>query len=336
MFGRQFRGETSGRLSILVSVNCTTYNQEQYIAEAIESFVNQITNFKYEILIGDDCSTDNTRIVVEHYANLHPDKIRIITSPTNVGARKNSQRLIQNSKGKYIAECEGDDYWTDPFKLQRQVDYMEKHPDCTLCFHSAEIIQAPNKRTDRFIRPYVTDQVSPLEDIIIGGGGFCPTPSLFYPKNLMENPPPFYESAPIGDYPMQMLLASHGYAYYMDKSMCAYRSGVEGSWTNRMILSSNNREKLIQINSGIIDLLNGFNQYSRYRFNNEIAKVQEGLEYELLIIQKKRMNNKNIRNYSFVYKISVHFKVFLRCNYPQLFMKLSSLKTTKYIKKPNA
>ncbi|WP_277585654.1 glycosyltransferase [Psychrobacillus antarcticus] len=328
--------EMSGRLTILVSVNCTTYNHEQYIAEAIESFLNQITNFKYEILIGEDCSTDNTRKIVEHYANLYPDKIRIITSPTNVGARKNSQRLIQNSKGKYIAECEGDDYWTDPNKLQRQVNYMEQHPNCTLCFHSAEIIQAPSIKTNRFIRPYVTDQISPMEDIIIEGGGFCPTPSLFYPKNLMENPPPFYESAPIGDYPMQMLLASQGYAYYMDKSMCAYRSGVEGSWTNRMILSGNIRGKVIQINSGIINLLTGFNEYSEFRYKNEIAKVKEVLEYEILILQKKKINNKNIHNYSFLYKISVHLKVFLRCNYPQLFMKLSSLKTTKYMKKPNA
>ena len=326
----------SGRLSILVSVNCTTYNHEKFIAEAIESFINQITNFKYEVLIGEDCSTDNTRRIVEHYTNLHPDKIRIITSPTNVGARKNSQRLIQYSKGKYIAECEGDDYWTDPYKLQRQVDYMEKHPECTLCFHSAEIIQAPNKKTNRYIRPYVANQVSAIEDIIMGGGGFCPTPSLFYPKYLMENPPSFYESAPIGDYPMQMLLASHGYAYYMDKSMCVYRSGVEGSWTNRMTLGNDIREKVIQINKGIIKLLNGFNEYSEYSYNNEIAKVQEDLEYELIILEKKRINKKNIRKFTFKYKISVHFKVFLRCNYPQLFMKLSSLKTTKYIKKPNA
>jgi len=326
----------SGGLSILVSVNCTTYNHEDFIAEAIESFVNQITNFKYEVLIGEDCSTDNTKKIVEHYAKLYPDKIRIITSSTNVGARKNSQRLIQYSKGKYIAECEGDDYWTDPLKLQLQVDYMEMNPNCTLCFHAAEIIQAPSRKTDRFIKPYPSDQVSPIEDIIIGGGGFCPTPSLFYPKNLMENPPPFYESAPIGDYPMQMLLASHGYAYYMDKSMCAYRSGVEGSWTTRMILGNDIREKVIQINKGIIELLSGFNEYSESRYVNEIAKVQEDLEYELFILEKKRVKNKNISNYTFMYKISVHIKVFLRCNYPQLFMKISNLKTTKYIKKTNA
>lgn len=327
--------EMSGRLSILVSVNCTTYNHEDFIGEAIESFLNQITNFKYEILIGEDCSTDNTREIVEHYANLHPDKIRIITSPTNVGARKNSQRLIQNSIGKYIAECEGDDYWTDPYKLQRQVDYMEKHPNCTLCFHAAEIIKAPSKKTNRLIRPYYTDQVSPMRDIILGGGGFCPTPSLFYPKKLMENPPSFYVTAPIGDYPMQMLLASSGYAYYMDKSMCAYRSGVEGSWTNRMMLSSNNREKVILINSGIIKLLKGFNKFTEFKYEDDIAKVQEGLEYELFILQKKKVNIKNISNYSYSYKIRVHFKVFLRCNYPKLFMKLSSLKTTKSIKKSN-
>lgn len=327
----------SGRLSILVSVNCTTYNHEHYIAEAIESFLNQITTFKYEILIGEDCSTDNTRKIVEDYAKLYPDKIRLITSPANVGARKNSQRLIQSSKGKYIAECEGDDYWTDPYKLQQQVDYMEKHPDCTLCFHSAEIIQAPNKTTGRFIKPYLTDKVSSMKDIIMGGGGFCPTPSLFYPKKHMEQPPQFYETAPIGDYPMQMILASKGYAYYMHKSMCAYRSGVEGSWTNRMIFGTDIRGKVIQINSGIINLLNGFNEYTEYKYNEEIEKVRGGLEYELLILKKNRKDsiNVNLNNYSLLYKLRVRAKIFLRCNYPVLFMKISSFKTTRYMKKSN-
>ena len=131
-------------VSILVSINCITYNQEEYVADAIEGFLMQKTDFDYEILIGEDCSTDNTRKIVEEYAAKYPDKIRLITSERNVGCRKKfTEGFSSNSKGKYIAECEGDDYWIDPYKLQKQVDYLEGNPECTLCFHAAELVRAP-------------------------------------------------------------------------------------------------------------------------------------------------------------------------------------------------
>jgi len=158
-------------LAVLVSINCTTYNHEMYIADAIESFLMQKTNFDYEILIGEDCSTDNTKKIVEALAKKHPNKIRVITSSKNVGARKNSMRLLENSRGKYIAECEGDDYWTDPYKLQKQMDYMVSHPNCSMSFHASEIIKAPNHATGMVVKPYKQSKKSTVEDIIIGGGG---------------------------------------------------------------------------------------------------------------------------------------------------------------------
>ncbi|MBO1912885.1 glycosyltransferase, partial [Microvirga sp. 3-52] len=145
---------------------------------AIESFLMQKTNFDFEILIGEDCSTDNTKKIVEGYAEKHPGTIRIITSEKNVGARKNSIRLLENSRGKYIAECEGDDYWTDPYKLQKQVDYMVEHPDCSMTFHASEIIKAPNKQAAGIIKPYKTNGISPIEDTILRGGGFFSTGSM--------------------------------------------------------------------------------------------------------------------------------------------------------------
>lgn len=119
---------------IMISVCCITYNHEQYIRESIEGFLMQKTNFKYEILIGEDCSTDKTRQIIEEYAKIYPH-IKLITSKTNVGPNRNARRVLEHAEGKYIAFCDGDDYWTDSLKLQKQFDFLENNPDYVICCH---------------------------------------------------------------------------------------------------------------------------------------------------------------------------------------------------------
>jgi len=257
-------------MSILVSINCITYNHEEYIADAIESFLMQKTDFDFEIIIGEDCSLDGTRKIIEGYVIKYPSKIKLITSEKNVGADENDRRVHANSNGKYIAVCEGDDYWTDPFKLQKQVTYMENNPNCTMCFHSAEIVRANKRKTGRIMRPYNKSTVCPTEDIIIGGGSFCPTQSLMYLKRLMDNPPEFLMKAPTGDYPLQMLVASSGYAYYIDEVMSSYRIGVKGSWTE----TTKTREKTLVHCEEVIAMLDDFNEYSKYKFSYAITKTK--------------------------------------------------------------
>ena len=116
----------------LVSVLVITYNHENYIAQAIEGILGQTTSFPIELVIAEDCSTDRTREIVMNYQQNHPDIIRIITSDNNTGAKKNVQRALLYCRGKYLAFCEGDDYWHHPNKLQMQYDYLVKHPDCGL------------------------------------------------------------------------------------------------------------------------------------------------------------------------------------------------------------
>lgn len=120
----------------LVSITCITYNHEKYIAQTIEGFLMQETSFPYEVIIGEDCSTDGTRAVIEGYCKKYPHIIKLVTSDNNVGARKNGVRIRNEAKGKYIAICEGDDYWTDPHKLQQQVSFLESNPDYVLCYHN--------------------------------------------------------------------------------------------------------------------------------------------------------------------------------------------------------
>ena len=324
-------------MSILVSINCITYNHEDMIADAIEGFLMQKTNFQYEILIGEDCSQDDTKRIVESYIEKYPDKIRMITSEKNVGARNNSIRLLENSKGKFIAECEGDDYWTDPNKLQRQIDYMTSNPDCSLCFHASEIIQAPNKRTGMIVKPYNESRKSPIEDIIVGGGGFLATGSMVYKKELMENPPEFYLNAPIGDYPMQMLLASQGHAYYIDKNMSAYRKGVKDSWTEKVFNSKDARNNIIKVNEGVIELLEGFNSYTNQSYINQINEVKLMLEFKNHVLKGEITEQKKEKfNYSSIEKMKVRAKIYLRCKYPRLFYKLANYKDTKMRKRLKA
>lgn len=122
----------------VVSICCITYNHEKYIEEAIDSFLIQETNFPFEIVIGEDCSTDNTRKIVEKYREKYRNIIKLIISENNVGMQANGQRTMEACKGQYIAACEGDDYWTDKKKLQLQKDFLESNPEYVICYTDVE------------------------------------------------------------------------------------------------------------------------------------------------------------------------------------------------------
>lgn len=119
----------------LLSVVTITYNHAQYIGKCIEGVLMQRVNFPMEFIIAEDCSTDETRSICVKYAKRYPNLIRLIVSDANVGVLANERRAFEAVRGKYVAYCEGDDYWTDPLKLQRQVDFLESHPDYSVCFH---------------------------------------------------------------------------------------------------------------------------------------------------------------------------------------------------------
>jgi glycosyltransferase involved in cell wall biosynthesis len=143
----------------LVSVRMTTYNHAPYIAQAIEGVLKQQTNFPFELVIGEDCSTDGTREIVFEYQEKYPDVIRVITSESNVGMKRNGLRVMKACRGKYFAFCEGDDYWHHPYKLQMQIDYMESHPECGLVYSDYDVYHVDSaKRIPEFIKYKKWDQ----------------------------------------------------------------------------------------------------------------------------------------------------------------------------------
>ena len=123
----------------MVDIPMCTYNHEKYIAQTIESILMQKTDFKIRLFIGEDCSIDNTRKIVKQYAEKYPDIIFPVYHNENIGAVRNSEILLKKCTAKYIALLDGDDYWTDPYKLQKQVDFLEKNPEYSLCSHRYKI-----------------------------------------------------------------------------------------------------------------------------------------------------------------------------------------------------
>lgn len=220
----------------LVSICCIAFNHADYIREALDGFLMQRTDFEYEILIHDDASADGTADIIREYAERYPDRIFPILRRENQYSKGISNISIFNfprARGEYIAMCEGDDCWTDPDKLQMQVDYLRAHPDCSLCFHSARMVSVDGSRPAGFMRPYRGDRRVEPAGIVDKTSGY-PTASLVFPARIVKELPDYYLDCPVGDIPMQLMMALEGYAWYMDRPMCIYRVGVASSWTALM------------------------------------------------------------------------------------------------------
>src|SRR5215217_1764661 len=152
-----------------VSVLLTTYNHEKWISQAIESTLLQKTNFDYEVVIMEDCSTDRTRDIVTSYQRRYPDKIRLVLSEMNKCDNTNWIAAWQTSPSRYVAFLDGDDYWTSPYKLQRQVDFLDTHPDYAICYHNVTVLYEDGSRKLFFHdRSAAKKETSTLEDLLAG------------------------------------------------------------------------------------------------------------------------------------------------------------------------
>lgn len=205
----------------LLSVITITYNHEKYIITAIESILNQKVNFKYELIIGDDCSDDLTQHICNEYAQKNPDKIIVMPAIDHIGMMPNFIRTLKEANGKYIAICEGDDYWTDPYKLQKQVDSLEANPEYSLCFHNALKLYQNEEREPELFGQYEKQDYS-QRDII--HEWLIPTASVVFRNVFLDRKvPEHFYTAPIGDFPLFLYLGEFGKYHYLDETMSVYR-----------------------------------------------------------------------------------------------------------------
>ncbi len=221
---------------ITVTVSCIAYNHEKYISDAIEGFLMQKTDFLYEVFIHDDASTDRTAEIVRQYEKKNPDKVKGIYQKKNQysqGASIIFDILLPMSHGKYIALCEGDDYWKDPCKLQKQVEAMERHPECAICAHGAIVVDSKTNQVLDEVKRSSEDCIFMPEEVIAGGGGFVVTSSLMIEKRQLERDAALLREFPL-DYFIQIMGSIRGGMFYIADSMSCYRWMVENSWSERM------------------------------------------------------------------------------------------------------
>lgn len=207
-----------------VSVICVTFNQEKYIAQAIESFVMQETDFPVEIIISDDCSTDNTRVIISKYAKKYPN-IRPIFIKKNLGVVGNFYEAIQLARGEYIAFCEGDDFWTDKNKLQKQVSFLDAHPTYSLCFHTVRVM-VDGKVSDTEVYPGPDERTFNLTNLL--RHNFIQTNSVMY-RRQSTYPIIATDALPV-DWYLHLYHAKQGKIGFIDETMAVYRRHRAGVW----------------------------------------------------------------------------------------------------------
>lgn len=213
-----------------VSVVILTYNQKNFIGKAIESALAQETNFDFEILVGDDCSTDGAQEVIQNYQNQYPDKVKAILHSKNLGQNGlfNTIETLKLAKGTYIAPMDGDDYWTSPHKLQIQVDFMEANPSFSACFHNALITYEDGTPSHELNSPDQKTIIS-VEDLVGEDEiWFMATSAVMFKNGLMYYPEWFLQSTS-GDIPRYVILAKQGPIGYVSGVMSVYRKNRGGA-----------------------------------------------------------------------------------------------------------
>ena len=301
--------------NVVVSICCLAYNHEPYIRQCLDGFLMQKTDFPFEVLIHDDASTDRTADIIREYEAKYPDIIKPIYQTENQyskGISPSRKYQYPRTKGKYIALCEGDDYWTDPNKLQKQVDFLETHEDVSMSFHNAKIINAEGNKTGD-CRRYDKDRYVPEEDLIKNGGDFCPTASMIFRAQYIQSGyPDFCKNCHVGDYPLQLYLTYKGKVYYFDSEMSAYRTGISGSWSQTF----DKTEFYSKINKMIseLEMLDGINALFNYKYSSTLVLLQENYLIGRMLLQhrnKKKEIKKIFKNWIYKLRLRGRMKFFI-------------------------
>lgn len=313
---------------IMVSVSCIAYNHGKYIRQCLEGLVNQITTFKYEILVHDDASTDNTADIIREYEEKYPDLIKPIYQTENqyhkvrsIGAVYQVPRM----QGKYAAVCEGDDFWTDPYKLQKQFDIMEKNPNCSICVHRVKDVLENGEDSGKCHPNF------PMEEGVINLKKYLDIASNYssYPfqttsyfmrmdvkRESANNPPPFAGKFGVGDVPTMLFALMKGDMYYIDEIMTCYRLQAKGSWSS---IVSKNENRRIQHLKNLVEGYYLFDEYTNYEFHNQVERICEEKEYLIAVLSNdyKFCLKKEYRKYltkkeRIYFILKVYFPVLLK------------------------
>ena len=275
---------------IMVSVCCITYNQEKYIRRCLEGIVNQQCSFQFEVFVHDDASTDDTPKIILEYAQKYPNIIKPILQTENQyskGVFITLNLIVPLAKGKYFAFCEGDDFWIDSHKLEKQVKVLENYPNCHLCLHTVKGIKEdetpvgimyPNFSLESGIisGAQLLDYICTNEYVFQTTSYFMRTVDL---KRYALKPPSFRMVSATGDTPYLLYFSTLGDTYYLADIMSCYRhTSLENN--PRKAKYMNTEEKIVAHYNKQIQMMEEFDKYTDGKFHELCQRKIDGYHFD--------------------------------------------------------
>ncbi len=284
-------------VNILVSVCCITFNHRNYIRRCLDSLINQNTDFDYEIIVHDDASTDGTQEIVREYAEKHPDLIIPILQKENQYSKGNGfveAFIMPKASGKYIVECEGDDFWCDPDKLRLQVEALEAHPECAVCVHETSTADREGNPQEMHFPDIKLEQSVITTDEFMRltlkeGHWLFHVSSYMVSRELYREymklmttgfPTKFYL---VGDLPLFLYFAMMGNVYFIDRVMSVY-TVESGGFMSKM---KDDPQFAKRVHQGYIDGLTSFDEFSGYRFHDYVEAALVERRFEVYRISRR-------------------------------------------------
>ncbi|MCU4176721.1 glycosyltransferase family 2 protein [Carboxylicivirga sp. N1Y90] len=317
----------------LVSVVVPTYRHEKFIDECINSIISQKTNFSFEIIIGEDGSDDDTLAICKKYAEKHTNLIRLFIRDRNTSNylegnktlfRFNNAWCRESARGKYIAMCEGDDYWTDSLKLQKQADFLESNPDYTLCFHAADVFLQKEHRITKDTITKVPSESTSISHLIVRGN-YIHTPTVMHRRENVVSPPPEFFYSIVGDYFLNMLSAEKGLIKYLPETMAIYRIHSGGVWSTKA-----EKSRMIEWIKLLIALLRYFSRQRNDKITKQIANKIKQQQKHFIINELKSSTGRISyfyvdKTYNKNWSLKISRYRFLRSKLSYLFKKVKSI-----------
>lgn len=276
---------------VMVSIRCITYNHAPYIRQCLEGFVMQKTNFRFQAVVHDDASTDGTTDIVKEYAEKFPDIIVPMYEEENRWSKHDGSLLTimlpYMYKAKYWAECEGDDYWIDPFKLQKQVDYMESHPECSYCGTNGIVVWEGGQKRPEFFNSTIESHVVLPNEVI--GKWLFPTASSIFRMDVMEKKIESGINTYGSDQTIILIALFLGEIYAMSDLTCVYRRDMKSLVSSTNKARSKGREYITEQQ---IKQYSQYNEYTKGKYANYVLPLISRL--------KKKSEVYKVMNYSYI------------------------------------
>lgn len=313
---------------IAVTVCCITYNHAKFVKQCLDGIVEQKTDFPFSILIHDDASTDGTTDIIREYINEYPNLFVPMLEKKNQYSQGNHSILIkymlERAKGQYIAVCEGDDFWCDKYKLQKQYDLLQKHKNCNMCTHTVEIIKEDGrslgtKIPQRNIASGEMEGKTLINYLAYEDTHLFHTSSMFFEKKViaddLKNIPSFLTSTAAEDRALFLYYAAKGNIYYTDKCMSKYRIQSEGSWS---LNNSQSKQHALRTDNELFQMISDFNEYTQERFAKEVYAYQTLLNFRIFQYERRFKELLDVRYANLFQKLGKRQKAYYRicANFP--------------------